>query len=124
MATPAEYGIPYENLELLTADKVTLRCYLLPQRWNLDETHAEATEVPGNTYTTDDEVCVRYTAFLPFCLPLNLAPNSFLRQPPTTLLSDNTVHYVAADGDHVSWERRKRGTQDSAREGDLHENEM
>ncbi|KAF9531417.1 BEM46 family protein [Crepidotus variabilis] len=35
VASPSDFDMPYENLELKTEDDVTLRCYLLPQRKEL-----------------------------------------------------------------------------------------
>jgi hypothetical protein len=35
VATPAEYGIPYSDLTLITPDKVKIRAYLLVQRRTL-----------------------------------------------------------------------------------------
>lgn len=53
---PSEFGLPYEDLELETEDKVKLRCYLLPQKRLLSTTHPEAARVPNDLTETDDEV--------------------------------------------------------------------
>ncbi|GLB41228.1 putative serine aminopeptidase, S33 [Lyophyllum shimeji] len=50
---PSPDGVPYENLELETPDKVKLRCYLLPQRKELGTIHA--TYIQNDETTTDDE---------------------------------------------------------------------
>ncbi|OCH84321.1 alpha/beta-hydrolase [Obba rivulosa] len=36
---PAQFGLPYEDLELVTSDDVKIRCYLLLQRRDLDPVH-------------------------------------------------------------------------------------
>ena len=51
---PVPAGLPYENLELETPDKVKLRCYLLPQKRFLDTVHAA--HIEDDKTTTDDEV--------------------------------------------------------------------
>lgn len=53
---PSDYGLPYQDLELETSDKVKLRCYLLPQKKMLSNTHVEAARLPYEEYGTDDEV--------------------------------------------------------------------
>lgn len=35
VATPSDYDLPYEPLELKTEDNILLRCYLLPQKKDL-----------------------------------------------------------------------------------------
>ena len=36
VAAPSDFELPYENLELKTPDEITLRCYLLPQKKELE----------------------------------------------------------------------------------------
>ncbi|KAG6811977.1 hypothetical protein H0H92_005011 [Tricholoma furcatifolium] len=50
---PTPEGLPYENLTLETPDKIQLRCYLLPQKKELD---VLAMPVEGDDTKTDDEV--------------------------------------------------------------------
>ncbi|KAH9855490.1 alpha/beta-hydrolase [Lenzites betulinus] len=47
---PTDYGLPYQDLVLVTADNVTLRCYMLTQRKEI-KSHGNAIEAE----TTDDE---------------------------------------------------------------------
>ncbi|TFK63941.1 alpha/beta-hydrolase [Pluteus cervinus] len=55
VATPEEYGIPFQHLTLETEDKVSLKCYLLPQQSDLADLYPEALRVPGNSPQTGDE---------------------------------------------------------------------
>lgn len=57
MPIPKDFGVPYEDLELVTPDNITLRCYLLPQRTGLPNLYPEAARVEGEGTLSDDEVC-------------------------------------------------------------------
>ncbi|EIW75926.1 alpha beta-hydrolase [Coniophora puteana RWD-64-598 SS2] len=50
---PTDYGLQYEDLDLVTSDGVTLRSYLLPQKKNLNNSHA--VDVPHPINQTDEE---------------------------------------------------------------------
>ncbi|RDB30001.1 Protein bem46 [Hypsizygus marmoreus] len=52
---PSDFGLPYEDLELETPDKVKLRCYLLPQKQSLSRTHTDAARIPEDNTETEDE---------------------------------------------------------------------
>ncbi|KAJ6494003.1 Alpha/Beta hydrolase protein [Mycena vitilis] len=55
---PSTYGLPYQDLELMTSDGITLRCYMLPQSKELARAHAAATPVPGEDDVTEDEFII------------------------------------------------------------------
>ena len=46
MATPKDYNIPYQDLELVAQDGVKLRCYMMIQKRSLSELGAEQMVVP------------------------------------------------------------------------------
>ncbi|KAG6908289.1 hypothetical protein DXG01_005390 [Tephrocybe rancida] len=50
---PTPDGLPYEDLALETSDKITLRCYLIPQKKDLASVHAA--HIDDNNAQTDDE---------------------------------------------------------------------
>lgn len=53
--TPDQFGLQYHDLTLTAQDSTKLRCYLLVQSKDLP--HADATEVPFDESTSNDEVC-------------------------------------------------------------------
>jgi hypothetical protein len=53
VAAPSDFELPYENLELKTPDEITLRCYLLPQKKEL-EPGATFLDIPKEM--SEDEV--------------------------------------------------------------------
>ena len=53
--TPAQFNIPYEDLELTTEDNVKLKCYLMIQSRALSEHGATPMSVPDDM--TDEQVC-------------------------------------------------------------------
>ncbi len=56
---PSEYGLPYEDLPLKTPDGVNLRCYLLPLKKSLAESHSDFIKPETIAdYETDEEVRV------------------------------------------------------------------
>lgn len=57
---PTDFGLPYQDVELLTPDEVKLRCYLLVQRKDLLHIGAEPFE--GTEEETDEEVSSRLHA--------------------------------------------------------------
>ncbi|KAG5638522.1 hypothetical protein H0H81_012160 [Sphagnurus paluster] len=60
---PVPDGLPYENLELETSDKVMLRCYLIPQKKSSDAIHATPIE-DDNTASDDELVASRPTVIM------------------------------------------------------------
>lgn len=58
MATPTDHGLPYDELNLVTPDKVTLKCYMLRQRKDLLSSNRNTIELPEDTdrNLTEDEV--------------------------------------------------------------------
>lgn len=52
---PTDFGLPYENLELVTPDNVKLRSYLLVQRRELSHPGAGRLDIQEDE--TDEEVC-------------------------------------------------------------------
>ena len=46
VVTPRFYGLQYEDIELLTSDKIILRCYLLPPAKTSSQTEASKTSEP------------------------------------------------------------------------------
>ncbi|PFH49593.1 hypothetical protein AMATHDRAFT_62793 [Amanita thiersii Skay4041] len=54
--TPTEFGLPYENLPLVTSDGVTLRCYLLQQKTSLATSHPTFVSPDIDRYPTDEEL--------------------------------------------------------------------
>ncbi|KAI8973132.1 alpha/beta-hydrolase [Trametes punicea] len=61
---PADFGLPYQDLALVTPDHVTLRCYLLPQRKELPYLGASPMEIPESE--TDEEFAARRPTVLMF----------------------------------------------------------
>jgi hypothetical protein len=57
---PSDYGLPYEDLPLITPDGITLRCYLLPLKKSLSTSHSDLIkpEMVAD-FETDDEVRVK-----------------------------------------------------------------
>lgn len=55
VATPDEYGIPYENLALETSDGLRIKGYLMKQHVDLYSTRASGDESTGGA--RDNEVC-------------------------------------------------------------------
>ena len=53
VAAPSDFELPYENLELKTPDGIMLRCYLLPQKKDL-EPGATFMDIPKEM--SEDEV--------------------------------------------------------------------
>jgi hypothetical protein len=58
--TPADFGLPYEDLVLTTPDNVTLRSYLLVQRRDLGDV-ARSTGLDTSSFVSDSEVFSRYS---------------------------------------------------------------
>lgn len=58
VAKPSDYGIPYDELNLITPDHVTLRCYMLRQRKNLISMNPNTFQLPAEAEydLTEDEV--------------------------------------------------------------------
>ena len=52
---PTDFGLPYQDLPLVTPDNVTLRCYLMTQRKNIPFRGAMPVETTDSE--TDEEVC-------------------------------------------------------------------
>lgn len=105
--TPAEFSLPYTDLELTTSDGVKLKCYLLLQHPDL--------HVPGATKIEwdsdgDDEKydMVNHTSKLdgPCSSSMSDPIVSFLR----TVCCNSSDHY------HVSRERRKSWSPNPARQ--------
>lgn len=57
VATPSDFGLPYEELKLDTPDRVKVRAYLLTQRRELAVGDAVVHADHGASYMSDDEVC-------------------------------------------------------------------
>lgn len=51
---PSDFGLEYEDLELVTPDRVKLRCYLLTQKKDLSHIGWDAVDSPEQS---DEEVC-------------------------------------------------------------------
>ncbi|KAI0946827.1 hypothetical protein AcW1_010176 [Taiwanofungus camphoratus] len=61
---PTDFGLPYQDVELLTPDEVKLRCYLLVQRKDLLHIGAEPFE--GTEEETDEEFASRCPTIVMF----------------------------------------------------------
>ncbi|KAI0367264.1 alpha/beta-hydrolase [Pilatotrama ljubarskyi] len=58
---PTDFGLPYQDLPLVTPDNVTLRCYLLTQRKELPCWGAAPVDTDENE--SDEEVCRDWSQF-------------------------------------------------------------
>lgn len=59
VATPADYEIPFENLELTSSDGVRIKAYFMKQRKQLVGHAPEASvDESISDELTDDEVCL------------------------------------------------------------------
>ncbi len=57
VSTPSEHGLPYDELDLVTPDNVTLKCYMLRQRKDLLSFNPNTIGLPedaGQTLTEDE----------------------------------------------------------------------
>ena len=65
---PSDYGLPYEDLPLMTPDGITLRCYLLSLKKSLATSHPDLIKpemVAG--FETDNEVRVKLACHTCYC---------------------------------------------------------
>jgi len=89
---PTQYDLPYEDLTLVTRDRVKIRCYLLMQRKELNL----ATKTTFESLQEAEDPPEKVGIFL----------RLLFRQ-----LTDHThtVRRRSADSDYVSWEWREYG---------------
>ena len=99
---PTQYGLPYEDLELDTADHVKVHAYLLKQRADLPD---GSTSVEAPVGISDDEASS--SVFSPF-----------------HVAEETPVCCVAPHRHHVSRQWRECWTSNTVSEGVLHEVEV
>ena len=54
VAAPIDFGLPYQDVELVTPDDVKLRCYLMVQRKDMSNVNGAYVETKAEE--TDDQV--------------------------------------------------------------------